>query len=489
MIRALRLLGISLLTTLLWCGLAPAQGTFTGGVWTTIKNAPPVDIGHIMLLTDGSVLALGSTCGSAGGWYRLVPDRSGSYANGTWVSAGKMPPGYNPLYFSSQVLPSGSVVVMGGEYNVCNSEWTTRGALYSPWTNKWASLTAPHGWTSIGDAQSIVLPNGKMMLANCCTTDEAILTLNAGVPGWAATGADKFDSNDEEGWTMLPGGKVLTIDVYTSGGCCQEGYQIYDPSTGAWTTPDNTTVVNLVDPRSLEIGPAALLPNGTVFAAGATTNNAIYTISTGTWAPGPKFGDGLDIADGPVAVLPDGNLLLNTSPGVYQVGDRFFEWDGSHLHVVHGPRNASVDSSYYGHMVVLPTGQVLFTDFSQTVELYTSAGAPCAGCAPTITSVAATLTHGSTNNLIQGMQFNGVTQGAYYGDDDQSFTNFPLVRITDSTGRIVYCRTHAWAGGVATGTKLVSTQFDIPPGIALGTASLEVVANGIASAPVAVTID
>jgi hypothetical protein len=488
--KVVRTLGIVLFALQAGIGIANAQAPFTPGSWKVIDNAPPTGVGHATLLTDGSVLVINSGCDATGNWYRLVPDKTGSYINGKWSAAGNMPTGYNPLYFASQVVPSGAVVVMGGEYNACNSVWTNLGALYSPWTNKWTSLSAPAGWTSIGDAQSIILPNGKMMLANCCSTQEAILTLNAGVPTWTATGTGKADWNDEEGWTMLPGGNILTVDTYVNSSCCEKGYQIYNPSTGAWSTPSATTVVNLVDPGSSELGPAALLPNGTVFAAGATTNNAIYTISTGKWASAPKFGGSLDIADGPAAVLPDGNLLLDTSPGVYKSGTKFFEWDGTALHSVPTPGpNAPDDSSYYGHLVVLPTGQVMFTDFSSTVEIYTPAGAPCAGCAPTITSVGSTLTHGSVNNVIKGTQFNGVTQGAYYGDDDQSFTNFPLVRITDSTGRVVYCRTHGWLGGVATGTKIVSSEFDIPSSIALGAATLQVVTNGIPSASVDVMID
>jgi hypothetical protein len=488
--KALCTLGIAVFALPLWCGVAVAQEEpFAPGEWTVLNNTPPTGIGHVMLLTDGSVLAINSGCATTGNWYRLVPDRDGSYVDGKWMSAGNMPAGYNPLYFASQVVPSGAVVVMGGEYNACNSDWTTMGALYSPWTNKWTTLKAPSGWTSIGDASSIVLPSGKMMLANCCSKQEAILTLTGGVASWTSTGAGKADTNAEEGWTMLPGGNVMTIDVYVNESCCGKGYQIYDPVTGKWTTPANNTDVNLVNAKASEIGPAALLPNGTVFAAGATANNAIYDVATGKWAAGPSFGNGLDIADGPSAVLPDGNLLLNTSPGVYGTGDEFFEWDGSKLHGVAGPVDAAVDSSYYGHMVVLPTGQVLFTDFSTTVEVYTPAGSPCKGCAPTIASVAATLKHGSVNNVIKGTQLNGLTQGAYYGDDDQSFTNFPLVRITDSTGRVVYCRTHGWPVGVATGSKVVSTEFDIPTGIALGAGSLEVVTNGIASEAVQVTIE
>jgi hypothetical protein len=247
--------------------------------------------------------------------------------------------------------------------------------------------------------------------------------------------------------------------------------------------------VNLVDPGSLELGPMPLLPNGTVFAAGATTNNAIYTVSTGTWAVGPTFGSGLDIADGPAAVLPDGNALFDTSPGVFNNGSKFFEWDGSALHSVPGPPNAAVDSSYVGNFVVLPTGQVLFTDFSSSVEIYTPSGSPCAGCAPKITTVATTLTHGSKNNGIKGTGFNGMTFGSYYGDDNQSATNFPIVRITDSTGTVVYCRSHNWTVGVQTGSTPTSAQFDIPSTIATGSASLVVVTNGIPSAPVSVTIN
>jgi hypothetical protein len=488
--KAFRTLGISLLTLLVCAGIASSQEPFTAGTWTATKTAPPSAVAHALLLTDGSVLVNSFFFSKhTDTWYRLVPDSTGSYVNGTWVTAGSLPTGYNPLYFGSVVLPSGQVTVMGGEYNNGSGVWTNLGAIYNPVTNKWQKLAAPTGWTTVGDAQAIVLPNGHLMQANCCTTEEAILTITNGVTSWAATGTGKSDWNDEEGWTMLPGGNILTVDTYVSGGCCALGYQIYSPTTGAWTTPSNTTVVNLVDPNSLELGPAPLLPNGTVFGAGATTNNAIYTISTGTWAAAPKFGGTLDIADGPAAVLPDGNALFDTSPGVFQTGSKFFEWDGTKLNATSAPPNASIDSSYVGNMVVLPTGQVLFTDFSSEVEIYTPAGTPCTTCAPKISSVKATLTHGSTNNMIRGTQFNGVTQGAYYGDDNQSATNFPIVRITDSTGAVVYCKSHGWLGGVATGTTSVSTLFDIPSTIATGTATIEVVANGIASAPKTVTIN
>ena len=43
--------------------------------------------------------------------------------------------------------------------------------------------------------------------------------------------------------------------------------------------------------------------------------------------------------------------------------------------------------------------------------------------------------------------------------------------------------------GVATGSAIVSTNFDVPAGMETGASSLEVVANGIPSKSVAVTVN
>lgn len=485
--KLLRALGMSLLALLACSGIAKSQTRFTPGTWTRIATNPPTTNGvsHVQLLTDGSVIALDSGCAATGKWYRLVPNIHGSYVHGSWHSVGHMPAGYNPLYFASAVLPNGKFIVMGGEYNACAFAWTTLGALYNPATNSWVPLAPPAGWATIGDAQSVVLPSGHFMLANCCTTDEALLTLSGITPTWTPTGAGKADVNEEEGWTLLPSGKLLTVDA--NNGASPSTSEIYSPSTGAWTAGPSVGV-QLQDPSTDELGPAVLRPDGTVFYAGGSNHNRIYHSKTNSWSAAPWFGGALDIADGPASLLPDGNVLLDASPKVFKTPSRFFEWDGQALHAVPGPPNAAVDSSYFGDMVVLPTGQTLFTDFSTDVEVYTPAGAPCASCAPAIVSVSGTLTHGTFNNLIKGRQFSGVSQGAAYGDDNQNATNFPLVRITDSSGRVFYCRTHNFNSGIATGTAIVSAEFDIPIGIAPGAAKLQVVTNGIASASAAVTI-
>jgi hypothetical protein len=97
--------------------------------------------------------------------------------------------------------------------------------------------------------------------------------------------------------------------------------------------------------------------------------------------------------------------------------------------------------------------------------------------------------HGNTYK-VTGKRFNGATQNNIYGDDVQMATNYPLVRITNtSTGHVLYCRTHNFSFmGVATGRKKVSTQFDVPSKIEKGARSLVVVTNGYASSPVTVTV-
>ena len=97
---------------------------------------------------------------------------------------------------------------------------------------------------------------------------------------------------------------------------------------------------------------------------------------------------------------------------------------------------------------------------------------------------------GVPNYLITGTQFNGLTQGAAYGDDFQDATNYPLVRIVNNaTGHVSYCRTHDHSTmGVATGRTQVSTRFDVPSDVEPGASRLYVVANGIPSGPVSVIV-
>jgi hypothetical protein len=117
---------------------------------------------------------------------------------------------------------------------------------------------------------------------------------------------------------------------------------------------------------------------------------------------------------------------------------------------------------------------------------------------PVIQTCPATFAPGDTIQ-VSGTQFNGLSQATAYGDDSQAATNYPLVRLTDANSGVRYCRTanHSTAGpngttiasmGVATGALVVTTNAAIPSDLAPGNYNLEVVANGIASQPFAVTV-
>ena len=138
-------------------------------------------------------------------------------------------------------------------------------------------------------------------------------------------------------------------------------------------------------------------------------------------------------------------------------------------------------------MLVLPTGQILFTDFF-FVSVYNPSESYNPAWAPRIQSAPATVSPGGSY-VISGHLFNGMSQGAAYGDDQQSATNYPLVRITNNaTGHVFYSRTHDHSSMGVAFNGIVSTHFDVPANQETGPSQLVVVANGIPSTPVSVTV-
>lgn len=464
-----------------------------------------------LLLTDGSVLVQDAGCQD---WWKLTPDSSGSYIRGTWTQAASLPSDYSPLYHSSAVLPDGRVIIEGGEYNFFNPVWTTLGAIYDPVADSWAEVAPPKFFRgccgvptpTIGDAQSVVLADGRYMQADCCTNQAALL--NASTLKWNVTGSGKYDPNDEEGWTLLPDGSVLAVDAYVP--IAPFPYiptgtnsELYNPKTGSWQSA-GSTIVQLWDSNAtcggaknatFELGPAVLRPDGTVFYTGANTcgpgnpgHTAIYDSNHGTWTPGPDFPDPLNIADGPASLEINGKVLMMASPGYGDPPSTFLEWDGTNLTEVPGPRNAPIDGSFYGNMLMLPTGQILLTDFSNDIEIFTPTGTYQKEWAPRV-NAAPSHVHPGGSYFISGYLFNGLSQGAAYGDDVQGATNYPLVRIKNiATGHVFYSRTHNHSSMAVASQDLVHTYFDVPANQELGASELFVVANGIPSKPVMVNV-
>lgn len=499
------------------------------GYWQPLANQPTFLQGaaNQMLLTDGRVLvrniqatkptSFESETNAYEDVWVLTPDEFGSYVNGTWSQVASLPSGYAPAFYASAVLPDGRVLIQGGEVNGLNEYvWQGDGAIYDPVGNFWVrveppaffnnyfSPPPPSGVPTVGDAASVVLPDGTFMLQNCCGPHSALFdaeTLTYRQTGLAPNGLQtKFGCNNEEGWVLLPNGKVLTVDCYNFNFIQGDytpppvltGSEIYDPETGRWSPDSGNTIVKLNGfPDTDEAGPMILRPDGKVivFGAGETGQNALYDYKKNKWSIAEGFpfvpGEGqLNCQDAGAALLPNGNVLVSAGPGFTNPPQHFFEftYDTNELIEQPGIPNSSVNSSADSNMLVLPTGQIMLTDGTTDVQIYTS-GDQCfnSDWAPVVNDAPKEVRRGKTYK-IKGIRFNGMSQAQGYGDEDQAATNYPLVRITNhDTGHVFYCRTHDHSYmGVASDRK-VHTYFDVPENIETGKSKLEVVANGIPS--------
>ena len=449
-------------------------------------NPPPFRAGVNLLLTDGTILVHEVFTNN---WWKFTPDIRGVYVNGTWARASTMRADYIPIDYASAVLNDGRVVVSGCESNFSTGS-NNIGAVYDPLEDQWTNLAGPQSWLRTGDAVCTVLPSGKMFVGDGYGVRNAALdpkTLN-----WATLGnAQKHDIFDEEQGTLLPDGTVFVLD-YNGSPYAEK----YIPWLGAWVPAGITPGIL----RSNELGPTVLMFDGRVFATGGTGATAIYTPAAnptdqGTWLPGPLFpfdvrGYQLGIPDGGACLLPNGNVLCVTCPVNGQLGNQFFEFDGTKLTHVPGTQNDALDFSELECMLMLPSGQVFYTDQSKHIEIYTPAGGPASIWRPTITTCP---THVKPNGdyRIEGTQFNGFSETVAHADDVCNATNYPLVRIrNNATGHVTYCRTHDHSTrGVATGSQSVFTNFAVDQDTEPGPSTLEVVANGIPSAPNPIVVD
>ena len=461
--------------------------------WTPLVNQPGADVGVMLQLRDGRILVHEEQSGNSRNWHILTPDASGSYVNGTWTSGGQLPNGYSPWFFGSQVLLDGkSVVIEGGEYNNGQSAWTNKGSIgtISGGTITWVNNNPPSGWANLGDAESVILADGIYMQANCCTAQNALFN---GPNSWTATGSVKQSSNDESGFTLLTNDLVLTVDAKSDSPCgTSKGSELYNQSTGVWSCAP-ALPVQLYNSNDEELGAAVLMYNNKVFQFGGNVvATAIYDVASNSWSSGPTPAGGLDQADGPAALEPNGKVLAMLSPGLFQGGCQFVEYDpqANTLTNTANATNCPGDSSFVGHLMMLPTGQIMFTDFSGLVEIYTPAAGVVSGVAPAIGSVSGTLNSPSTNNPLSGTQLNGLSENNAYGDDYQGATNYPLVQLVQvaAPNNVYFATTHdETTHSIAPGTA-ATTQFDVPAGLAAGTYSLYVVTNGIPSSPVTVSV-
>ena len=471
--------------------------------WQSLNTEPSFSADTMLLLTDGTVMVHELNTPN---WHRLTPDSSGSYINGSWSPLASLPdnsgiptdkggPTNAPLFFASAVLGDGTVFVAGGEYNKgkANADILTA-QIYDPIADTWTAVATPTGWTGIGDAASCVLADGRLLLGSFDSSESAVFDPQTRT--WQA-GGTKTDSCSEETFTLLPNGNVLTVE------CSNPPFaEQYIPSSNTWVSAGSTGVTLPQSCPGLvsEIGPALMLPDGRLFAVGATGNTALYTpdpdpTKAGTWTNGPTLTDSQGNTsypmDVPAVLLPNGKVMVLGAPGPpcnYPAPTTVFLYDpaSNAATVIPGPSNAN-GAPYGARLLLLPNGQVLYSASRKDIEVYTPDPGLQTSWKPTITEIPGTLTLGQAYP-ISGTQFNGLSQACSYGDDVQMATNYPIVQL-QSGGKIYYLRTFNHSTmGIATGAAIVSTNIYVPTNVPTGPAKVVVIANGIASDPVSVFV-
>jgi hypothetical protein len=295
---------------------------------------------------------------------------------------------------------------------------------------------------------------------------------------------------------LLPNGKVLTVDAYVHTTCGQ-GSEIYDPSTGAWSSAGNVGVQladcsNPGNSLSYEMGPHVLRPDGTVVAfAGTLCSDAynsscasgalstisytgIYNSGSGTWTVGPAIpavsGRNYSLADAPAALLPNGNVLFAASPNYqgFVAPTHFFEFSTSNaIAQVADPTDYASFTSFEWNFLVLPTGQIMAVETDgSNVWYYNPSGSYLSSWQPAISSLSNYTLSGGSTYQISGTQLNGLSQGAAYGDDQMSATNYPIVRITNNaTGHVFFAKTSGFSTTSVASGQSSTANFKVPSSI------------------------
>jgi hypothetical protein len=466
------------------------------GTWHPLTNQPGFNTSTMILLTDGRVMVQEE--GTAH-WHALSPDASGSYVNGKWSTLADM--SFWRRYYASGVLKDGRFFLCGGEQSGAGTD-TNKGEIYDPVTDTWSPIRTPP-WPMVGDAASMVLPDGRIIIG--ALLSGACIIYDSVADSWSTTGGQPGRTN-EETWIQLPDGTIVTVQCFPP----FRG-QKYVIATGIWQD-EGPLPVTLVDPVMSEVGPAMLMYNGKIIFFGSANSNGhgktvIYTppampTATGTWAAGPDIpnvgGKVIVCNDCPATLLPNGKVLFTAANFVVNGWGSpvlFFEYDPSTNLITQAPTPANsaifpypnFPGVYFSRLMLLPTGQVLFSASSNNVQVYSPDGGPQETWRPTIQSITAHGTpHHSDYFLLRGTQLNGLSQANTYGDDCYPATNYPIVRLTDlKTQKVYYCRSYEFSTmGVATGAALQSARFSLGA-LPDGTYDVSVVANGISSHGVA----
>ena len=429
----------------------------------------------------------------------------------------------------SMLLPNGDILA-GNIFN--NSTFT-----YSVATDSW-SFTAnkfyndrsdEEGWAKLSDNkvitydlfQSVAKGSGYAELF-----DPAAQVWSGISPAdGTANGTLPVLSSSALGFELGPTLRLLDGRVFQIG--ANQHTALYTEATNTWAAgPDITgTLTNSQGTVQANFGaddaPAAVLPNGHVILAADAGPAAVTTtgdVTTGSpvianipSTTGLYVGWTITVRNGTTTVL-SGNIASIDSAtqvtatrnatatvagasiafgGTFSPPAQLFDFDPSAnslspLSPAIPDASLNTRPSFVTRMLVLPTGQLLFSDSSAQLYVYTSDGQPNPTVRPVVNNVAY---NGGGVFTLTGQQLNGQNAGSTYGDDVQNDENYPIVRLTNASGHVFYCRTTNWSlTGVGTGTVPETVNFTLNPSVTPGNYTVVVSGAGIASFPVFINI-
>ena len=305
----------------------------------------------------------------------------------------------------------------------------------------------------------------------------------------------------------LQDGRVLEIGA-------NQHNALYNPATNTWEAGPNTTgtLNGIPSPFGSDDAPAAILPNGhVIFAADAGV--AGFTSSGNITAGSPVITDipstailqifwavnGVGIPGGSYIVSVDSPSQVTISNpatattkadaiswgGVFSNPTELFDFNPGANKIIQVTSalpdgNLPFQGAYPARMLILPTGQLLFSDASSQLWVYTSSGQPNPRLRPLITSVTYL---GGGRFRLGGFQLDGQSSGAAYGDDDQMDSNYPIIRMVNLSGDVFYARTFEWSKIAVGGAGSETVDFTLNPAVTRGDYALIVSGAGISSIP------
>jgi len=191
-------------------------------------------------------------------------------SSNTWTNTGSMTTARTG--HTATLLANGEVLVAGGGNA---SGFLPTAELYNPATGKWTATGLMT--TARGSHTATLLPNGEVLVAggvsngsspwsnSCATTAELY---NPSTGQWTTTGS-MTKTRASHTATLLNDGSVLVAGGLCNGGgaYADNSAELYDPSTGTWKATGSMNVARVSTA-------ATLLPNGQVLIAGGNSTSS-----------------------------------------------------------------------------------------------------------------------------------------------------------------------------------------------------------------------